>query len=124
MALNWKWKDKIGYIKVENSDSGKFSINLYDGNALMIAITEWKEEEKDMYSLYSFFCDEEHAKKCLGLMKNGDGEYNYIMIGIKEIHLKADMKDKKISKLVKLWSEAIMKYDLDVKLILEKGDWK
>lgn len=119
MALNWDWKDRIGYLVLDIPEKDNrwenVKVNLYGGNALMIGINEWKEDGKDMYSLFTFFADEQHAKNCLGLAKNEE----YIMHGILEVHLWTDMKDKRINKLVKLWTEAIQKYKLDVKVVLE-----
>lgn len=110
--LTWQWSEKVGYIKVENQ--GDYEINLYRGNAMFIAISEWKKGKSDMYSPYAFFCDEDHAKNCLGLKKNE----NYIFHGLKEIHMSAELNKDDI-KVIKLWSEAITKWDLDVRIVLE-----
>lgn len=120
MSLNWRWNQKVGYLVIENQEEIRktwkdYQVNLYSGNAPFIAITEWKNEDKDMYQPFTFFCDEDHAKRCLGLAKDSD----YIMSGIKEIHLNVDM-DKGTEKILKLWIKAISKYNLDVKVILEK----
>ena len=113
--LNWQWSNKLGYLVTKDDNNG-YKINLYGGNALMIAVWEWKENDKDMYSLYTFFADKDHAKRCLGLAKGSD----YIMDSIKEIHLYGD--DDRIWELAKLWYKAIQRYKLDVKLILEYTD--
>lgn len=109
--LTWSWKNKVGYLLVDNAWT---EINLYEGNAPFIAISEWKQDGKDMYSPYTFFCDETHAKRCLGLAKG----YDYIMDGITEVHLFANKRNQKVAKL---WMDAIIKYQLNVKLIMEKG---
>lgn len=82
MALNWRWEDKIGemiikqYRNVGDESSAKeFTISLYEGNALLIMLNEFKNENgEDVWNMFSFFVDKTHAKKCLGLQKNGDGE--------------------------------------------------
>lgn len=82
MALQWDWNKKIGELIVDLPCEGKgygkrndFTINLYEGNALLIMLHEYKSDTgKDMYDMYMFFVDKTHAKKCLGLQKNGDGE--------------------------------------------------
>lgn len=63
MALRWDFKAKSGTITTAK-DGTK---NWYEGNALMIVLNEWKEEETDYYSLAWFFLDKDHAKNCFGL---------------------------------------------------------
>ena len=79
MSVNWLWKDKCGEIVVEQKRPNgepprEFTLSLYEGNAWLIMLYEYKENGHDMYNMYSFFVDKTHAKKCLGLQKNGDGE--------------------------------------------------
>lgn len=81
-VLRWDWKGKIGEMIINQkrkTDEGEWSkdytISLYEGNAFMIMLSEYKNEEgEDMWNMFSFFIDKTHAKKCLGLQKNGDGE--------------------------------------------------
>ena len=75
MALYWDWEDKIGEVEaVNHGETYKYS--LYQGNAFLIVLYEYKQDEKDMYNMHGFFVDEAHAKRCLGINKNADGE-NY-----------------------------------------------
>ena len=77
MALNWLWSEKCGEIVVEQTREEKtreYTLSLYEGNAFLIMLYEYNENETDMYDMFSFFVDKVHAKKCLGLQKNGDGE--------------------------------------------------
>lgn len=78
MSLNWNWKNKCGELVVvqeRNGEPHEFTLSLYEGNALLIMLYEYKDKEgTDMYDMFSFFVDKTHAKKCLGLQKNGDGE--------------------------------------------------
>lgn len=76
MSLNWEWKEKCGTItcKEYREDFGAwipFTITLYKGNAFLIMLHEYKDENtgEDMYNMYGFFADKEHAKNCLGLNK-------------------------------------------------------
>lgn len=121
MSLNWQWKERVGYLVTDDQEEIRktwknYRINLYRGNAPLIAISEWENEKGNMmYQPFSFFCDEDHAKRCLGLAKDSD----YIMFGVKEIHLDVNL-DKDMEKIVKLWMKAIVKYDLDVTIILER----
>ena len=74
MALNWNWDKKCGEMVTVDPLTGKeFTQNLYQGNALLIMISEWKEDDVDKYALWSFWADKEHMKNCLGLSKKSDG---------------------------------------------------
>ena len=71
MALTWKWDSKMGEAIIHDESQDKdFVKNLYEGNAFLIIMSEWTEGDQDLYSVYSFFADESHAKNCLGLTKN------------------------------------------------------
>lgn len=69
MALRWEWTDKIGEVK----NTRGYVHNIYRGNAFMIAVHEWKEEEEELYALQWFFADKEHLHNCLGLNKGYEG---------------------------------------------------
>lgn len=74
MALRWDFKEKAGTV-TEIQLGKEFTHNFYEGNALMIALYEYTEDDgTKMYDLMWFFCDEAHAKNCLGLKKNAQGE--------------------------------------------------
>ena len=76
MALNWKWSEKVGTATIQQGDR-QYELNLYQGNAFLIMMSEYKEEEgNDMYSLYTFFADVAHAKNCLGLSKGHDNVFD------------------------------------------------
>lgn len=65
MSLQWDWKEKIGELTVEGIDGGDVGISVYEGNALAIFINEFTTEAgEERYSLYSFFCDFPHYKRC------------------------------------------------------------
>lgn len=64
--LLWSWNEKCGEMKM-----CEHSVNLYEGNALMIMI----EEGSEKYQVWSFFADKEHAKNCLGLNKGHENIY-------------------------------------------------
>lgn len=74
MALNWNFNDKIGelYLHYDSphapDDSGDFTYSLYQGNALLIVVAEYKDEQdRDLYAVTNFFLDKEHMKNVLGL---------------------------------------------------------
>ena len=71
--LLWSFNDKIGEATFKNGDRN-FVVNLYQGNAFLIFVNEYKDENgKGVYQVWSFFADEGHAKNCLGLTKESDG---------------------------------------------------
>ena len=72
MALNWNWDEKCGEITVrqQNKDGNEeeYNVSLYRGNAFLIMLYEYVGDDgTDMYNLFGFFADKEHAKNCLGL---------------------------------------------------------
>lgn len=107
MALTWDWKDKMGEVIDKNGTKA----NLYQGNALIIAIYEHQD---NTYDLAWFFIDEAHMKNMLGLTKG----YNNCMekSGIKK--LKLDTRYKSIPKIVSAFAKAKMK--IEIKLYVGK----
>lgn len=86
MAIRWNWDEKCGEAIFKDLETGKeFTKTLYVGNAFLIFLTEWNEDGKDMYALYTFFADEEHAKNCLGLNKKNNYGDNMFENGITEL---------------------------------------
>ena len=78
MALNWEWAYQAG----EVYHNGK-AYPFYKGNAFMICLNEYKDKETgdDMYNMQWFLVDKDHAKRALGLAKNGDDKYSNIFEG-------------------------------------------
>lgn len=73
MALTWDWKDKVGTVKVL-SRTGKGEMreqefSLYNGNAFLICIHEFTEDDVDKYDMQWFFVDKPHMNRMLGLVK-------------------------------------------------------
>ena len=75
MALHGKWDEKCGEAVIQQGEK-EFTVNLYQGNAFLIFIYEYKNEEGEaMYMMYNFWADKQHMKNCLGLnKKQGYGE--------------------------------------------------
>lgn len=72
MSLNWNWKEKCGELHLlqthDNNTKEDIKIDLYQGNALLIMIHEFKDEfGTERYELFNFFASKEHMKRCLGL---------------------------------------------------------
>ena len=77
--LEWKWDEKCGEaVYVDELNNNKELVcDLYVGNAYLIQIHEYTDNGKDMYTMFDFWFDKEHAKDCLGLGKKGDeNRYN------------------------------------------------
>lgn len=92
MALHWNFNDKIGEATIRSMmGDGSLKDNtvyLYQGNAFLIMLNEWEEDDERYWSMYSFFADVDHMKNCLGLSKGTDnifdrGDY----IQLKEIKI-------------------------------------
>ena len=66
MSLNWKWEDKFAIATYDDGDGHVFTRNWYEGNAWMIET----REEDEFYTVTSFWSDEEHMKRCLGIAKD------------------------------------------------------
>lgn len=111
MALHWQWKDKCGEVVLvrtyPDEKTEEFTVNIYQGNAFLIFLYEFvdKDTGKNMYNLFSFFNDEEHAKRCLGLDKEYGNE---------------NIFDNGIDKLVRLrLDKSRFTYKKDFKKVLE-----
>ncbi len=61
MSLNWNWNEKCGEATFKSWKGGEYTVNLYVGNALLIALYETEEQ----YSLAWFFVDKKHAERVL-----------------------------------------------------------
>ena len=76
MALTWEWNRKIGESVHEDDKGRRFTLSLYEGNALLITLYEYKNEnDEEMYNVNDFWVDPEHARRCLGLTKGYDNIY-------------------------------------------------
>ena len=120
MALRWDWKEKVGEIDFEQTRDGKtntYTLSLYEGNALLIMLYEYNKDGKDMYDMWSFFVDKTHAKKCLGLQKNADGELvNFYDDGwnkITEIRLNK-AKSRNFKDIIELFSKAFDNITIEI----------
>lgn len=82
-------------------------INLYRGNAFIIAIYEWD----DKYDLMWFAADEQHMKNMLGLSKDYPGN-DVADWGI--TYMKLDTRYKETAKLVQLFARARMNITIEL----------
>lgn len=82
MSIIWNMHEKIGEIYYKDNNSAK--INLYKGNCLCVLIEETFNKD---YRFYTFFSDEEHLKKCIGLKKMNNKSTNLFAEEWGKIHL-------------------------------------
>lgn len=103
MSLNWNWSDKMGSITFDNGHT----MNLYQGNALMIGIWEF---EDDTYTLGWYAADREHLKNMLGLTKG----YNNCIedMGFKIIRL--DTRYKAVPQILNDFAKAKIKVTFEL----------
>lgn len=126
MSLNWKWNEKIGELIVEQERDGEaheYTISLYEGNAFLIMLYEFTNEEgENLWNMWSFFTDKEHAKICLGLKKNGQGEKKNIYVGgfdtFKKIRLNK-AKSRYWKDIVPMFAQAFD--NIDIEIFTEEG---
>lgn len=74
MALNWNWEDKIGHCVYVNAKGEEYRTNIYLCNGLMVECYHYEENGKELYNVYNFWINKEHAQRCLGI--SGDHKGN------------------------------------------------
>lgn len=123
MALNWNWKEKCGEAILTQSVDGEekeFILHLYQGNAYLIFISEWIEDGNEMYNVWSFWADKDHAKNCLGIGKQKDC-YNIYAEGWQTI-TKFRLNKAKMNHFADIVSMISKAFDnIDIEIYTEKG---
>ena len=119
MALYWDFKNKVGEAFIQQTLPDRpvkeFTVNLYEGNAYLIFVNEYEENGKNMYSLYTFFADELHAKRCLGLDKEYGTENMFTSGYEKLVTLRINKaKYKKVNKLISLFTKAFDEITIEI----------
>lgn len=120
MSLNWRWDEKCGeaIIRLSLGDETKeCTKTLYEGNAFLIFLNEWTEDGVDKYNLYTFFADESHAKRCLGITKHVDNTYSNIFESGFDTLVKIRINKKKSrnwKKIVTLFAQAFDNIDIEI----------
>ena len=128
MSLNWRWNEKCGEAIIKQEFAGEvkeFTKTLYEGNAFLIFLNEWDEDDQHMYSLYTFFADEVHAKRCLGITKNADNIYYNMFDGDIDKLVKIRINKKKSrnwKKIVTLFAQAFDNIDIEIYTEEDKND--
>ncbi len=87
MSLNWHWNEKIGTVDIFNHDK-VITYTLYQGNAFLIMLYEYKEGNEDMWQMHNFLVGKTHAKNCFGLSKGfKDNIFNHDNYKIQKIRI-------------------------------------
>ena len=108
MALNWQWSEKCGEMLFRGEEGNEYTLSLYEGNAFLIMLYEYKDEiGEDYYDMWSFWVDEAHAKNCLGLSKGYDNIYHGEVVSV--TFYRSYLTISKIHKLSKLLVAAFPK---------------
>ena len=116
MAVHWMWKDKCGEMIIEQTMDGEtaeFTKTLYEGNCFLIVLNEWDEKEQHMYSLYTFFADLQHAKRCLGLEKGYENLWTTGFDRVKKIRINKK-KSHNWKKIITLFGQAFDNLEIEV----------
>ena len=116
MAIQWNWNEKCGEVIIEqtiNGETKQFTKTLYEGNCLLIMLSEWSEDGKDKYSLYSFFADERHAKTLLGITKDDPNVWADDWNRITKIRLNK-AKSRNWKKIVNLFAQAFDNITIEI----------
>ena len=111
MALEWNFNEKIGEIELWQNDK-MFTINLYQGNAFLIMLHEYKSGDVEKWEMWDFFANELHAKRMLGIDKRyrdtyGKNPYELPYQQIRKIRLsnKYQYRQKLIDMLLKAFKQ-------------------
>lgn len=120
MAIQWLWKNKIGEAVIRQSlgeETKESTKTLYEGNCFLIMLSEWNEGGVDKYNLYTFFADETHAKRCLGITKHVDNTYSNIFNTDYDKLVKIRINKKKSrnwKKIVTLFAQAFDNIEIEI----------
>lgn len=119
MAIQWQWKEKVGTAEIFNRDK-VYTYQLYRGNAFLIFLYEYEEDGKEMYNMHSFFVDERHAKRMLGIDKQDKATYGDNCFATTNYRLEKIRINKKIygesytKKLVDMLIKAFDKIEIEI----------
>lgn len=122
MALQWDWKeDKCGILTIQykNMKTKRWrtaDITLYQGNALLIMLDEYKKNGEDYYNMWNFFVDEKHMNNCLGLSAgHNENIFNTPTLKLKKLRLQKS-KNRYTNKIVKAFKKAMS--DLEIEVVM------
>ena len=124
MALNWKWDEKCGEAIMKydlNGEEKEYVLDLYQGNAYMIFIANYEENGKQMYNVWGFWVDKDHAKNCLGIGKSKDCYNIYAEEWRKIVGFRLNKsKTKYLTDIVSMIAKAFD--DITIEVYSEKGE--
>lgn len=125
MALNWEWSAKCGEIVVRHDFGDRkedVTLSLYEGNAYLIMLHEFKDNGKDKYELFSFWADAYHMKNCLGLNKRQGYDRN-MYAGPGDQFLKVRLNKAKCRRWKELLTAMMQAFDeLTIEIYTDDGE--
>lgn len=120
MALNWLWSERCGEATIKRTvgeETREYTLGLYQGNAFLIFLNEYEENGEKMWNMYSFFLDETHAKRMLGLEKG----YSENVFDSHDVMTKLRINKAKHSKALKVINLFCKAFDnLEIELYTEE----
>lgn len=118
MAIEWNFKEKSGTVtmRIPNGNDD-VTLNLYIGNAFLIAVDEWEDRDRKMYNLAWFFASEDHAKMCLGIAKKPGAHNIFEGAEMKRIVLYRD-NCRSWKKITALFTKAFP----EIEIVIRKGE--
>lgn len=114
MMLTWEWSEKCGEwtesMQIDGEEK-EYTYSLYTGNAYLIVLYEFEEDGKNYHCLHTFWTDETHMKRCLGI----DSKYKSenIHTELKKIRL-SKTKCRYINKIVPALVKAFDSIDIEI----------
>ena len=93
------------------------NLNLYEGNAFLIAVDEWEDGDRKMYNLAWFFNSEDHAKMCLGIAKKPGAHNIFEGAQFKQLTLYRS-NCRKWKKIVDMFTKAFP----EIEIVIRKGE--
>lgn len=139
MAVNWYWKDHLGYLKFKIFDNngnykGIMKVDLYQANCLGALIYHYKDKEtkEKYYSFQGYWSDRNHLKNILGLSKEYKNKCIYkdshfreiISINLNTFFTRNRNEIKDMKTISSLFTEAHIKVNFYYKEIKEKKERK
>ena len=114
MPCTWSWKHKQGEILMDGN-----VYDLYAGNCLLIGLCRKQKMDDGEWEYYMpplMFMDETHAKRCLGITKDYNGQYNNIFENaFEKITLYRNKCDKAdFRKIVTLFAQATGNVNIEI----------
>lgn len=119
MALHWSFNERLGTAIFSVKDGEDMECSIYQGNAFLIFLNEYKKDNTDYYDMVTFFVDENHMKNCLGITKG----YTTNILNEENFKLKAIELSKNTRYLDKIIKHLVKGFDnIEIKIYTESEE--